>query len=232
MITLPLIGRSISVFWKTVDYYGIRVGLNNPYMSSRNRAAVFWNIYESAEARLISTYLRKDLPVIELGASLGVISKLIGSNLRAKLVCIEANSSLLESIDFNLAQLSNLSYRIINKVLSYEGKPVQFAVNKGENLTGRVVKDDGIYVESVTLKQIIDSEGIKDFVLVMDIEGSEIEILLNDMQSLSNCKLLLMELHDIDYKGCHYSIASMTTLIEQGGFTLVKRDGNCFVYTR
>ena len=48
----------------------------------------------------------------------------------------------------------------------------------------------------------------------MDIEGSEIELFINDQNSLSSCRMMIMELHNVDYGGQYYSIDSMVSIIE------------------
>lgn len=231
-ITAPIVGKIISLFFKRVSYFGIKVSIENSIMSSSAKAAVFWNIYESAEARLISKYIQSGVPVIEFGSSLGVISRLIGFKNKERVICVEANLKLIESIKFNLSDIQGLNFKIINCALSYSDNPVFFSSKEGQNLTGRVSKESGDIVQSITLSEVIATEGINEYTLVMDIEGSEIEILLNDRDSLKNCKVMIMELHETDYEDKMYSIDAMKCIIESIGFSLLERDGNCFAFNR
>lgn len=232
VICLPIVGRVILLLTKQANYFGIKISLENPYINYSNKSAIFWNLYESAEARLVNQYILANYPVIEIGSSLGVISRLIACQLQATIICIEANKRLIPAIDFNLREIRGLNYQVLNRALSYKGEPVLFSVEEGKNLTGRINAEKGDFIDPITLSDIFMEYGFDDFSLVMDIEGSEIEIFINDIETLSKCRLIIMELHNTEYVGKQYSIDTMMGLVEQAGFRLLKRDGNCFAYAR
>jgi hypothetical protein len=71
----PLSGKMIKrLSSATLDRNGILFDLRSNGVNDTSIAQFYFNAYESAEIRFISKYLKTDLPVIELGSSIGVIS--------------------------------------------------------------------------------------------------------------------------------------------------------------
>jgi FkbM family methyltransferase len=232
LISQPVVGKCIGLFFKNVKYFGTTVSLKNPNLSNRTKALVFWNLYESAEARLISRHLPKSLPVLELGSSLGIISKLISDRIDANLVCVEANSRLIPSIEYNLKQHPNEKWKVINAGLSYSSAPIRFTGGLDNNLTGRVNEHEGDFISTITVRDILADYDITEYSLVCDIEGSEVEIFKLDKDSLKLCRIIIIELHATVFQGHPYTIDDLIKLVEESGFSILRRDGNCFAFER
>ena len=49
--------------------------------------------------------------------------------------------------------------------------------------------------------------------MVMDIEGTEIEILLSNNTNFKNCKFLFIELHNSKYEGVIYNVDDMISIL-------------------
>ena len=98
---------------------------SSDYLLDSVKASIFWGIYESAEVRFVRQYLRSDLDVIELGASIGVVTTQILRKIESanKCIALEANPNLMETLKSNL-QINNKAknYHIINKAISYNGE--------------------------------------------------------------------------------------------------------------
>lgn len=232
ILTQPVLGRVISMLKTNVNFHGAQVNIKNPFLPYRVRAAVFWNLYESAEARLLKQWLPKDIPVIELGASLGIISKLIRHLTRQPIYCVEANPLLISSIGFNLDSEKNSKHYIIQKAIHYSEDFVTFTWNEGDNLTGRIDQAGAERVECITVSAIIQANQWSDIALVMDIEGAEIEIIKEDVQGLQCCKIIIAELHTSYFGDRFYTVEDLSVLIQDRGFKQVARDGNCFTFQR
>ena len=69
------------------------IDTNDFAVSAWVRTLVFWGIYETAELRLIERHLPRDIDVIELGGSIGVIAAQIAGHLipGTRLISVEAN---------------------------------------------------------------------------------------------------------------------------------------------
>lgn len=97
ILTLPFVGSAIAVLSKDrISYRGMIIDTQNQYLTPSTKAEIFWGIYEGAEARFIQKYLTGDLGVIELGASIGIVSCCIKKKLngKSKLIAVEAHPGL------------------------------------------------------------------------------------------------------------------------------------------
>lgn len=103
---------------------------------------------------------------------------------------------------------------------------VKINFQEGDNLTGVVDYNEGQGVNKITLSEILNTQNISDYILVSDIEGSEIEFLMNDALSLNNCKQVFIELHETVYRNKKHTVEEMHFLLTGLGFLLFNRDGN------
>jgi FkbM family methyltransferase len=161
-------------------------------------AMLFWGVYESAEIRFVKKYLSDELPVVELGSSLGGVSCEIAKRLRGrqKLVCVEANPHLAPYLKRNIARnCPAQSVAYYHAAISYvDADYTQFGV-EGDSLCSSL-NDDGIEVPTLTLGQILNRESFTEFRLVSDIEGAEWELLTHDLSALKRCKQTIIEMHE------------------------------------
>ena len=199
---------------------------------SSTKAAIFWGLYESGELRFIKKYLRSDLDVIELGASLGVtsvhIKSIIGKERR--LISCEANPDLIPIINRNM-QLNNLTdnFILINSAVDYSGqKSVKFKRDK-DNLYGRVSLngENDISVTTVKLSEIIATNLVYNYTLVCDIEGAEEAIVNFDKGSFQKCKQILIEVHNEKNNNDMVSY-----FLKEGGYQLLAGYGPLFVFQK
>jgi len=212
-----------------------RYNTANSSVSNKIKAMIFFGFYEAAETRLIRKYIPNHLPVVEIGASLGVISNLILAKIdsRVDLIAIEANTILLPNLRDNTITYTNKL--IINKAITYdqtEDVLFQISSNNTEGSLAAFANCDltnFISVPTIILRDIVSVP----FVLISDIEGAEIEFLLNDAEAMRLCSHLFIELHQTTYKEQHYSVSDINNLIlSKYDFQLIDRDGHVFYYSR
>ena len=211
---------------------------SSDYLLDSVKASIFWGIYESAEVRFVRQYLRSDLDVIELGASIGVVTTQILRKIESanKCIALEANPNLMETLKSNL-QINNKAknYHIINKAISYNCEDEINLFLERENVHSSINKSTGefVKVKSAKLSDILDIYKINSYALVSDIEGTEIEILLNDSVSLNRCSQLIIELHDTEYNSTKYSAKDMVEHIADNlGFKYVNHYGSVYVFRK
>lgn len=217
-----------------IRFQGILVYTGYPQISPYIKACLFWGLYEKQEVRFIRQYLPSNLPVIELGASIGVISCIIAQKVSPQLVySIEANPSLKMIIGDNL-KLNNLSNtKVLNLALC--GAEEVFFIPGNDNTVGTVTskkQDNSVAINSSSLSGITSKLGIDKFNLVCDIEGSEVEFLFFDSASLINCEYLVIELHHTSRDGIEYSVGQMKERIKTLGFIIVNEHGSVIVASR
>lgn len=218
--------------------------LNNPYIQEKKKSLVFLGSYERAESRLIFNYIRKDLDVIELGASIGIISSQIRNivNKEKQFICVEANPYLFPSIKTNI-QINNpdKSFLVENYAVAYGADAIEFDINsdpgvsrisstQGADLRSKV--KEVVTVPAITLSDLLSKNNYREFAMVCDIEGAEIYFLKQDAQALQNCKQLIIELHRVEYGGRKYSVKELVELICSMNFTLKANVEDAYVFER
>jgi len=82
------------------------------------------------------------------------------------------------------------------------------------------------------LSFFLNENKINDYVLVCDIEGAEIYILKEDINSLKNCRQIIIELHDTHYGDMPVKIDTMEKIILDNGFRLQDGYGANKVFVR
>jgi FkbM family methyltransferase len=236
----PAFGRIISrVFKGKVPSRGFTVDTSNRHISPTNVASIFWGLYERSETRLVRQWLRRDIDVVELGSSLGLVSLTIvkAQEPERRLICVEANPRLIDTITSNFRlNAPSKQVEIVNRAIDYSGQAeISLRIDDG-NLGSAKNGDDGtavVRVSTVTLRQLLVQYRIDDYALVCDIEGAEAEILEEDGGALARCQELIIELHDTRYQGRAYTVEALRALIERAGtFVLVARRRNVHVFTR
>jgi len=234
----PLVGTLVGRWYKDriPDRRGCTIRTPPP-VAPAVKAMLFWKMYESAEVRFVDRYLRADLDVLEVGASIGVVGSHIARRLgeNHKLVCVEANPTLMAILEENVrsnAPRARLSFR--NAAIAYAGT-AEVELTFGEtNLGGALGKkgDDRVRVKAATLSDVIHEEAIGDFCWVSDIEGAESGVILEDRSALERCKQIIIELHNTDVKGRRVTFGEMASWLVDKGFQTTARYGPIYVFDR
>ena len=236
-------GKIISLLFN-YNIPNIRYGLKK-YVTPKNycndtvRAMIFFGFYESAEMRLIQKFIPKDLPVIELGSSLGIVSSTVNQhiNIDTNYICVEANPFLKDYIKKNILNHNptKINFSIINAAIAYNtsGKiEMNISSNNTESSLikeAKINNPNAIVLDAISLNSLIT----EPYTLICDIEGAEIDIFKNDAVSLSKCKHLFIELHTTTYENTIYSVVDLQEIIiNHLGFNLIKKDGNVFYFNK
>jgi FkbM family methyltransferase len=218
-MTCSLMGKIISRFYKNrIPFRGLVFDPSIPEIASTNKAQLFWGIYESAEIRFIQKYLPKSVDVIELGSSIGVISSFIRRRLKkdVRLVCVEGHPILNKQTGVNL-KINQLYHNVecISMAIDYTSNNDNsvFFTPGQLSTTGKVTcrnsQTDSILVKAITLSALKSTFHINNFVLVVDIEGEEVNIIRKDKEALNDCQHLFIELHNTTYNGISVSVEDM-----------------------
>lgn len=178
------------------------------------KALIYTGFYERKEREIINKFIRKDLDVIELGSSLGIITLTICKNCEKRVFSVEANSKLIENLNRTKAKNELNQLTIYSRAISYGSEYVKFDIDNN-NLGSKISDTKGILVKAITLEEIYYSNKINKFILVSDIEGSEIDFILNlcDNVIIENCMQIIIELHEIVHEGQLFTKEKMADLI-------------------
>jgi FkbM family methyltransferase len=232
VITARYVGTIIDKwFGGRVPYKDQRIDTSSNRVTPETSAKLFWNIYESAEARFVERYIKPNINVIELGGGIGVISCLIRKKIsdNKKLIIVEADRELLKVARKNI----NINHPgrdtvLLNLAISYESEnKVTFergVSNVGGKIKNEVENERSIEVKSGKIKHVekyVDGE----YALVSDIEGAEVGVFLESDTALSECRQIIIELHNTVYKGEKVSVSECIKIISKSGFTLKDKYG-------
>ena len=207
---------------------GFSFSLDDEIVTKTIIASVFWGFYEGAEIRFAEKYFNGTKDVVEMGGSCGVVTAHLTAPLQSdkRIISVEANKKLRAIWEKNTKRHNTNKAELIllNNAIHYGSDSVCFQMSNNTTESGTFKQGDinsnVIAIDAITLSKIVDTYKLKDYVLVCDIEGSEVEVFLNETIALDYCSSILIELHPIKYTDTFYSIESLVKLIENRSFTL------------
>lgn len=179
---------------KTVCLDGVRINSSQEWVPKFVQNLLFKGTYEFAERKMLKSILRPGHRVLEIGCGIGVVGTLAAKIAGAKnVLSYEANPEQSAVIRANY-KLNNLSPELRMKAITKDGKQVAFFKNDNV-ISSSVFERDG-----TALKLIVESDRfdtvVAEFqpdVIVMDVEGAEIDLLSNTI--LDSVEFILVELH-------------------------------------
>ncbi len=194
--------------------------------------------YEDAEADLIARHFQPGWTVIELGASLGIISAVVGRTNPARLVCVEAMPELAAVVRGMLARnCPQVPHEVIACAIAPTDGVISFASGGDDTFTGRVANSATVagvvQVPARRLSTILAEAKLDGpFHLVCDIEGMEAPLFLDDAGALERCEGMILEGHSTEYRGRQFSPDDIFQLAESLGFRMVERRRNAAYLTK
>lgn len=188
------------------------------------------NNYEAPERKALKKYLDPELPVIELGACLGIVSCLTNRRLRQpeKHIVVEANPTLVPLLAAN-RERNGCSFKIVHGALSYGTDRITFKVN--DNILASSLNGDqqrAVVVSTVTLQLMLDETGFERVTLICDIEGAELQMVEHELDVIrEHVSTIIMELHDRMVGD--EPTQRMLERLESVGFRIVSKDRDVVV---
>ena len=178
------------------------------------------------ERRAVTRYLRRDLPVIELGGSMGVVAcvtnKLL-QNPRAHVV-VEANPRAAAQLGHN-RRLNGCEFEIVNCAIAYGTSSVNF--RPSTNMAGSSITRPGdempVTVDAIQLGRIVEGRGLGPFSLICDIEGVEYDLVRQEIAVLAKAHTIIMETH-ARYIG-EDKLRLMMAKLAEAGFKIIEEIG-------
>jgi FkbM family methyltransferase len=161
------------------------------------RSCFLWDTYEQEERGLIRQWVRPDDRVIELGACLRIVSCVTNSLLtdKARHVVVEANPFCIPAIYRNRA-LNQAGFLVEHCAVANQPEvtfylhPVYIVGGTVQRATNRPVR-----LPAKSLRQLEQEHG-PFTALIIDIEGSELEVFEASRDLLQRYRLVIVELHD------------------------------------
>ena len=177
---------------------------------------------------MAASYYDGTRDVVELGASLGVISCELARQRKPgiRLIAVEAEPTLAARALRNLKLNGFVDAHVENLAIDYSGaQSVGFAGGLG--LAGRVTDSGDLQVPASTLSGLLETYAVGEFDLVMDIEGAEDAVLRNEFDALQRCRRILCE-----FDSDHLDAEGTPPLLAQLGFRMIYRHESCAAFER
>jgi FkbM family methyltransferase len=192
-------GKLVERRGNVVRLDGCRLDLSSTTFSTFQRGCLWLSRHEEPERIAVARFLDPALPVIELGASTGMLSCLINRRLRHPKahVAVEANPDLMPVIQANRA-LNGGAFEIVHAAVAYDGRAIAFA-HGDDHLAGQAETHHGAGggIETTTVGGLLDRSKFERATLVCDIEGMEIEMWRHEGDTLAaRIAWLIVELHE------------------------------------
>jgi FkbM family methyltransferase len=190
---LRLIGHRL-LGRKTTTLDGIHLLCDARRIPRSVATAIIKGTYELPERQLVRAAVRPGDRVVEVGTGVGVVSLLCNRLAGAgNVLSYEANAALEPAITENFA-LNGLTPRLRLRAVTVDGAPISFFRN--DNIVSSSIYDRGlaalkVVVESDPIDKVLSEENAD--VLVMDVEGAELDLL--GAADLSRLREIIVELH-------------------------------------
>lgn len=213
------LGKLVELNGNAVKIDGCKFYVASPAISTSIKTRFVFDTYELPERAAIKEFLATELPVVEFGAGVGVVSCLTNRLLRhpENHVVVEANPDLIGVIERNRAR-NRCRFAVTNCALAYGHDRIDF--HQGGNfLANSLMVETGrtISVKAVTLAQVLAERDFATINLLCDVEGVEVELVKNELPCLrQHVKVFILEIHP-SIVGSD-AIETMLSALEQAGF--------------
>lgn len=192
------VGRLVELSGNRIRIGGLKFSVNSPGIDTAHKSTLFFGLHEIDERALVERWLPKNLPVVEFGGGLGVVSCMVNRLLERpeRHVVVEANPFLLDLLTIN-RNLNRCSFQILNRVLTYGAEMAEFSLDSSF-VSSRVGGSSGsmVSVPTTSLEGILNEAGFEQCSVVCDIEGAEIQLVEHEIDVIRRrAPFLLVELH-------------------------------------
>lgn len=223
----PLFGLLWSITNRDYKTENLVFKLPHDMMPMGFRSRFFFDAYEIGERTLCKKYIAPDDTVIELGACIGVVSCVCNRLLKknAKHVVVEANPTLIPWLEKNRA-VNDAGFAIEHGMLS-KSSDGSFRIEKiivsgsANTSTGQMVQ-----VPVFDLESICNKHDFVPSIIVMDIEGGEIEFISENEDWLAKhpeVKTMIIEMHPFIVG--ENSISKCQATLSRLGFVMIENIG-------
>ena len=213
--------RNLKMHWRrlrdieVLTVRGVKVCTKVP---RQVRSLLFKEIYEAHECDLVERVVCQGDRVLEIGTGIGLVS-LVATRLcgEGNVLSCEANLDL-ESIIRENYRLNGWTPDLTMHAVTSDGRDLPFFRNSNifsSSTFDRGLECDEIIVESLAINDLIDEH--RPSVVVMDVEGSEVEILA--AADLSRVRTIIVEMHP--HVVGEDKITKIVGDVEMKGFRLV-----------
>lgn len=204
-----VINDSVTPFtgvWRQVEWFLIRLFKRFPrtvplskskiYVDKTNGPAALVHIlgkYDFHNMNLVQEYLTNHPNVwfIDVGANIGVYT-LLAAEVRAKVLAIEPHPATYKSLLSNIKNNNYSNVVTVNYAATDKCSVVDFSDYR-ESAVNRIQAGGILKVKGITIEQLIIQHNIEKFIIKIDTEGHDFQVLRGCHQKLDNCVFIIVE---------------------------------------
>ncbi len=229
LVSHRLVGRLVELGGNRVSIEGLDFSVDNTLITTREKGRLDVGLHERGEIALARRYVLTDLPVVELGGGIGIVSCIINRLLTrpADHLVVEANAELIPTLEVN-RRLNGCRFRIRDVALAYGSEQVVLAV---DSFAASRIGGTGrrVVVPTATLASLLAETAFQRINLVVDIEGAEVDLVEREGPVVArHARVLIVETHPkvAGAEPTDRMLAALRTL----GFAQVARVGDVFAF--
>lgn len=201
---------------------------DNPYIQMKRKSRLLFGLgsYEEHPILFAEKYLSRNLPLIELGGCIGVTACITDKIIGNKHIVVEANPYIIPVLEKN-KKVNGCNFSIVNKALGYKNN-VDYYVSTNYVDGGLYKKTpQKISVQGITLQAL--AKGFKKINLIVDIEGSEVALIDNEINVISEkVSVLIIEFHPIIIG--EIEVKRIISKLENADLHCIEKNGNDVVF--
>lgn len=225
----------------TLPIHGVRVRIPMRHAVDMYRQLVR-QTYEADEVELVRSHVPPDRPVVELGASLGIVSTVVRSFLQPEvpMICVEAHPGLLATAEKNVAAYDPFGRtKFLHRAIDYHSETVRFSTGLNAHANSKITGDvpdaaDGFaIVKAIRLGDIVHGMGGgRGLTLISDIEGAEWDVFEQDRDALQHFDTAVVETHPDRFSVHGVGNERFHVLARAAGLSICGQRQNVFAHKR
>lgn len=199
--------RSSGIYSSILQKYTIRKGVltvREVKIDTQNEIVhpqiprIYADSYENEIMDIIREYRLAENSVVELGGGIGVVAAYVDNRLSDDLehIVVEPNPSILPTLK-RTRELNECDFEVVEKAYQSENEPITLTTD-GDFTQASTFRNqtDSTDVSGINLCTLINSYSLDEFVLIIDIEGAEVDLINTELDViLENCPYIIIEYH-------------------------------------
>lgn len=228
-----LAGIYFTYFIKVFVQNGIKIYVPLELTDYKFRGRFILGTYEQEEATYLTRFLKTGDCILELGACLGYVSCLANIILEdeQKHVVLEANPALIPYIARNRDE-NGCGFHVEHAIVSTSETNTFYIHDLIVGGSQKRKTANKIEVNGKSIPQLEEKYGLSFNVLIMDIEGGELEFLRNHKDELKGIERIFMEIHPFAGILTLKEAEECEEILDSLMFTRVLQDGNYQIWQK
>lgn len=180
------------IFLNKVNFLKLEINDKDKIISNKTKQLIRHSLYEYYELEAISKLKYFDNHFIDLGSSIGLTSYFVSQALFGKKIIVV--EPVLDYLNFSKKILNKDQNEIVflNKAIYYDNE-IAYIKRGISNLSSSINASSGDAVEITSLSEIISINNLKEFNLLVDIEGYGFQLLFEEEGALQNCRKIIID---------------------------------------